>query len=564
MRAALLCVCLPAVLLAQEDLGTLLGRAREARDAGRLEPALAAYDAMLAQVPDHETALLERAQVLSWMGRYDEALGGYRRFRERFPQRAEVADLRIAQVLAWAGRYAESLETLAPWEARGLRQAVLDGATYRAWRGDLHASLIQLDGWIAAHPEDRDALLLRARFRSWTGDLRAAHREHVALLARFPGDAEARIGLGRVRLWEGDPRGAHAELACLTGDQRAKPEAQVLAAQVDLAEGRARQARSRLVPLAQGGAERKEARQLLAEAAEAQGPWVELRGTQLNTNEGLRMDDPALRLRMPLWDGHGDAALLHRAVDLNGDRRQATEVSVALAHPLGPWLRASGSLTQVSDLGGAAATEWSAGLKARLWPGLNLGLSAAHSLLAYTPTAWDHRESLHGVDLSLGWQLPDQRTRLDLGLGQGWLSAGTTRESWLATLGHRLPFTWGELRGSLLARGFGYSETLPLGFFNPERYRYGGATAGAVYRRGREVSVDLSLRGGWQVVNEDPTQFAWGYGLVLNWNPQAGRATFFASWNESVAGLPVVDPLDPSTYREHTLGLGARVRLGRY
>ena len=76
MRAFLLCLSLPAVLVAQEDLGTLLSRARSHRDAGHLAPAVADYDAMLAQVPDHETALVDARTPAEFTGEDARAARG--------------------------------------------------------------------------------------------------------------------------------------------------------------------------------------------------------------------------------------------------------------------------------------------------------------------------------------------------------------------------------------------------------------------------------------------------------------------------------------------------------
>lgn len=564
MKPAALCLALPVLLCAQESLGELLGRARAERDAGRLGRALAAYEAMLAQVPEHETALLERAQVLSWMGRYPEALEGYRAFRARYPGRALLADLRLAQVHAWSGAHGDALAVLAPWEARSERQAVLDGATYRAWQGDLAGALERLETWRSGHPEDAEAALLQVRFRSWTGDLRAARRDFEALVARWPGEHAGRLGLARVRLWEGDPAGAAQELARLPEEARSAAEAQVLASQIDLNLGRSRAAVRRLEPLAEGGSVRREAADLLREEAEARGPWVELRASRTDTNEGLRSEDPLLRLRMPLAEGFGELSLGRRRVTLGPEERAATDLGLRFVHPLGSRLRATAALQRTDDLGGEAATGWSAGLQARLAPGVELGLEAGHGWLAFTPAAADLRGGVHTLEASLGWRLPDQRTRIDLGAGEGRLSAGSTRRSWMIALEHRWPLPWAEVRGGALARRFGYSESLPLGFFNPERFEYAGATGGLLVKRGRLWSADLSLRGGWQRINGGSRAFAWGYAAVVNWNPGNGRATGFLSWSQSLAGLPVVDPSDPGSYREHTLALGARLRLGRH
>lgn len=72
-------------------------------DAAR-ERAIALYREVLADDPDHDLARMWLARVLSWEGRYDEALAHY----DHFLARAEPppwAALERAQVLSWAGRY---------------------------------------------------------------------------------------------------------------------------------------------------------------------------------------------------------------------------------------------------------------------------------------------------------------------------------------------------------------------------------------------------------------------------------------------------------------------------
>ena len=100
----------PALVEAQaEPLGALLTRARQARDLGHFAEAIKAYDAMLAQVPDHETALLERSETLGWMGQYPAAKEGYLAFRKQYPARALSADLALAKLAAWQNRSSEAI-----------------------------------------------------------------------------------------------------------------------------------------------------------------------------------------------------------------------------------------------------------------------------------------------------------------------------------------------------------------------------------------------------------------------------------------------------------------------
>lgn len=541
---------------APEPLGVLLARARRDRDQGRLPEALAAYDALLAQAPEHETALFERSQVLSWMGRYREAEAGYLDFRRRHPGRGLEADLRLAQVAAWEGRFDLAQARLEAWIAAGQRAAVLDGATYLAWEGRLGASLARLASWLRDHPGDREAAQLEAKVRSWTGRTEEARRAFNALLARWPGDREATLGLARLSLWAGDPEGARRVLAGLPEAERTHPDSRLLEAQLLAAEGRPREARARL---AGGDLPGKEARDLREDLVDRQGPWVEAAFARTDTSEGLRVEEPGLRARLPLGEGFAEGSWVGRRLTLGDLLQRPTEAGLTLNHPLGARLWASASLRRATP-GGEAATAHSLSLGWSPRPDLSLQLEQARQLATWTPAATATRVALSGLDLSGTWRPGGGTTLLSAGGGRARVSAGSLRRSFFIALEHRRPFAWGDLHGGLSARGFGYSESLPLGFFNPERYRYQGLALGASWRRGRELELGLDARLGRQTVNQDPARTTWGWSAAASWRPGSGPALLFATWGQVVAGLPVTTAVDPASYREHTLRFGLRIR----
>ncbi len=563
MRSFLTLALLLPGLQAQEPLGALLSRAREHRDAGNLAASLQAYDAMLAQVADHETALLERAQVLSWMGRYDEALVGYRAYRQRYPRQSHGADLRIAQVLAWSDRIPQALDTLASRVAQGDRQAVLDDATYRSWRGDLAQALDRLDTWLKGHPEDREALLLQARIRSWLGRWNESREAYGRVLALEAQDAQALLGLGRLELWSGNPRGARTQVARLRPEDRTLPEARILEAQTLAAEGHPRAARRSTLPLLQGGSAQRDAQLLVDEFIEGQGFWVDLHHSRTETNEGLTTETPGLTVRVPVGDGRLDLEAGRSEVQFQDQKRTLGSLGLSMAYPLGAWGSLDAGAVRVQDFGGAPGSTVRAGLGLRLAPALHLRLDGSRSLLDFTPRAIDRRGSISALDASLAWTFGQGRNSLTLGGGQGNLSAGSTRRTFFVSLEHRKPWSHGDLRAGALIRGMGYSETLALGFFNPERYRYAALTLGASYRRLRRFEASLDARGGRQSVNGGASQFAWSYSGLVTWRPEALPLGVFVGWSESVAGLPVVDPTDARAYREKTLRFGLRLTQPR-
>lgn len=550
---------------AHESLGALLTRARHAREAGRTEEALRAYGLMLAQVPAHETALLERAETLAWAGRYREAAEAYRVFRKVHPGRSLDADLRLAQLAAWQNRTGEALDLLNGWLKQEHRQAVLDAATYLSWGGRMPESLRRLRSWLESHPEDREARLLEAKILGWDGQFAEARAAYGKVLARTPSDREALAGLARLDLWEGSPGRAHGALDRMATDDRNHPESQLLQAQIDLAEGASRAARARTSTLAtRPGPSQKEARELLEDLTGALGPWVELSAARTDTNEGLRLEDPLFRARVPLGDGALDLGAGQHRTGFRDQVRSTRELSLGITHPIGPRWRASASVSRLSDLAGEPAWGHTLGLGLSPSAGLDLRLDHSRSLAIFTPAALAQRTAFSSTDLGASWRFGRGRHALGAGLGHTDVSAGSTRRSFFGSYEYRIPVTGFDLRVGALTRGFGYSTSLPLGFFNPERYRWNGATASLAWHKGRAFEAALNARTGYQVVNQGQAQFTWSYGAALSWTPQSAPVSLFASWSHSMAGLPVTDPTDPADYREHTLRVGLRLRGERW
>jgi tetratricopeptide (TPR) repeat protein len=544
---------------APASLAVLLSQAREARDAGRFDGALAAYDAMLIQAPEHETALLERAQVLAWAGRFPEAEAAYRTFRTRHPEGALTADLRLAQLAAWQSRTDEALRRLDPWLRQGQRQAVLDGATYEAWDGRLRPALARLQDWSRLHPDDTEALALRAKFLSWADQSREAERLYRAVLQIHPEDREARLGLARLALWRDDPAGAAQALAALPPTEQAHPDARLLAAQVALAEGRLQEARTRTEALAREGRLPQDVRDLRLALADRQGPMAELSGARTDTSDRLRMEELRLRGAVPFFDGALEGWGVRREVSLGGAQARPSEVGLGLSQALPARLWVSGSAARVQDLGAEGATTWQLSLGWTPAPGVELGLNHGLEWATFTPAATVLRLSLRTTGLEAGWRPGGGLHHFGGGYAVTDLSAGSTRRAWSLSYDAKRPFSGWELRGGAQLRGFGYSETLPLGFFNPGSYRYQGLSGGASLKRGSRFELSVDLRAGRQEVNGDG-QTTWGPSLAASWQPAGWTTTFFANWTKTYAGLPVTAAGDPSEYREAALRLGLRVR----
>lgn len=553
---------LPALLQnpAPDEMGLLLQKARAARNAASWDEALKAYDAMLAKDDWHETALFERAQTLGWAGRTDASLAAWKLFRERCPRRAAEADDNLAKVASWGRRFDVALETLDPYVRQGQRSAVLDSAKYLSWAGRYRESLARLDGWLKTHPDDAEALTLRARVLSWDGQLDAARDAFGQVLARNPDTSDARMGLAQIAAWTGQGAEARRQFEALPPEARATPEARLLDAQIALAEGRRRTAVAQLRPLAQAqGPVQKDAQLLLRAAAEAQGPSLEAGLIRTDTSEDLRIEDAYVRVRLPLGDGSFGFGGVRHLSTFTGLRTTPTETQASLAYPLGP-VSFTAEAGRLSDVGGEAATSHRLALAWRASRWFALGLSQGRSVVTLTPQAVALRVGIQTweVDLTLGG-MPDT---FRLSYGKGRVSAGNTRTSWVAGYDHRWRLSPFTVSAGVQSRGLDYSESLGLGFFNPTRYRFHAVVLGVGFERGR-FALDAEARGGRQVVNQQDWATAWGYGLNLSWGLGQSPFTLLAGWGEAVAGLPVLNPLAPDQYREHTLRFALRVTGSR-
>jgi thioredoxin-like negative regulator of GroEL len=559
----------PAVIEEQtpEPLGVLLARGRQARELGRMAEAIRAYDAMLAQVPDHETALLERAETLGWAGQYAASREGYQAFRKLYPARALTAELALARLAAWQDHTAEALAFLDPWVKQEQRQAILDAATYLSWNGRLSESLARVRRWLVAHPEDRQATLLEARVLSWAGRHAEARAAFHRVLSSAKTDREALAGLAQLALWEGDTREARRILDRMPPEALSHPDSQVMLARVEQAEGQTRSGFRRAQTQATGGTAQRDAEEVRDDLVRAFGPWVELSSSQTDTSEGLRTENPVIRVRVPLGDGAlslGES--IHRS-DFQGVNRQPAESTIGLNYPLGLGINASGSLSRVSNAGGEPAWGYALGLGYTPLPGLDLSLTRERSVALFTPQAATLRTIFVTTDFGATWRFGQGRHALSAGLGEaevtsnpGGSAMDSTRHSHFASYEYRFPVTAIDVRGGLLTRDFGYSQTLPLGFFNPENYRWNGAFGSATWRRGRVFEAALGAQAGSQTVNGGPGQFTWSYRVGLTWSPQRWPIDLSAWWTQSLAGLPLTTPLDPSAYREHTLGMAIKIR----
>jgi hypothetical protein len=319
---------------------------------------------------------------------------------------------------------------------RGERQAVLDDATYRSWAGDLDGVVTRLRGWLAAHPDDRDARLRLARVRAWQSRWGEARAEYERILARAPADGEATLGLAQLDLWADRPESARARIEALPSAARELPELRLLEARLAVAEGRPAAARARLGSLLHGPSGR-EAEQLMDELVAGHGLWTRLGGTVTRSNEGLVQKTPALSLRAPLGQGHADVEAGWSEVSLGGETRGAAVTSLLVSQPFGARVSADAGLGFRDRFAGARGLSARGGVTVLVLPALALRLDAGRSLLDFTPTAVDRADAITTLEGGLTWTFGEGSRTLAAGGGYGLLDAGTQRGSFIVSAEQR-------------------------------------------------------------------------------------------------------------------------------
>jgi tetratricopeptide (TPR) repeat protein len=175
----------------------------QARDAGRLVPALAQFERALALDPRHEQSLYESANLLFRLRRHDEALARFRQLFALHPEKSNRALLQIATLLS----------TTEPGVPLDLDEA-MRAATEAARR----------------NREETGPFLALARVSLARGD-RASARRHLDVVTRLDVKAfTARLLAGVIDLAESRPADAIRVLeAAIAAYQADRPVAGVLA-----------------------------------------------------------------------------------------------------------------------------------------------------------------------------------------------------------------------------------------------------------------------------------------------------------------------------------------------
>lgn len=163
------------------------------------------------EIPDWQ-AWLELARLQSYVEQFDDSLASYDRVLRDRPDHIQ-ARLERAKVLTWAGRQEEAWKDL-----ESIPESAMDGET-RLILADLHvarqdfgaATRIYQD-YLAHRPGDDRTQLKLAEVLSWAGRYPESLEQYELLLERLPQDVQLRRKYAFVLSWAGRYQDAIREL----------------------------------------------------------------------------------------------------------------------------------------------------------------------------------------------------------------------------------------------------------------------------------------------------------------------------------------------------------------
>ncbi len=140
------------------DPGKLFQEARERIAVKDFEGALSVYEEILDSYPDDLDALLGKARVLSWMGRYEEARAVYRDALRVDPENVD-AELGIADTFAWQWDYDRAISMARKLERRNPRDrnVLIRLARYNLWAGNREEAIYYAERVKRDYPDDQEA-----------------------------------------------------------------------------------------------------------------------------------------------------------------------------------------------------------------------------------------------------------------------------------------------------------------------------------------------------------------------------------------------------------------------
>ena len=501
----------PALTRAQVEqageprVAQLLAAGDEAWRAGKLDEALARYEAVLRNDSTSARAVFRVATMLAWRNDLRRSESMFR-FYLRLAPGDDDGRIGLARTLAWAGRYEQSVAVCDSILAVNPKQrdAALLAAQARAWSGNLRAAIDRYRGWLSAHPADAEAWMALAQTWQWADRADEARSALGHALAADPGNTRARTQLD----WVNVALAPSFEPSISSSD--------------DSDDNRS------TTYLVRAG---------------WRAPWQ----ARLVADGSYRVADLAAR--------HGTAASLRAASSFTPFDGQWT-----VRGELGA------SRLEGSDAPGSPATTHleplaAVRLSGRIARRMSLGIGASRS--AFDETAALIQSGIATTSIDGDGDLAIAR-RLTLGGGGGWtrLGGGSGPNSRVAGSGALRWTARPFLSFAAGMRGFGYEHAAFDGYFAPKRYLL--AEASSRLRLGGDLgwALESELGLGNQTItafdDSHVARFAQRANASILYRPAPG-----AEWSISGGFANVASPatISSADYRFYTLAIKGRVRL---
>ncbi len=181
------------------DWDERLAEAAALRDAGQFAEAIALYQMLLAEQPDHRPTREGLALTYAYRKDYGASMALYEALVADYPQELNLRR-RLAEVYSWQGNYAgaialyEGILEFAP-EDRAVRLAL---AETLSWAGRYDEAIAAYDQVLSIDPENQQAWLSRPQVAFWANQSDRAIDLYTAALAQYPDQPELLLGLAQV------------------------------------------------------------------------------------------------------------------------------------------------------------------------------------------------------------------------------------------------------------------------------------------------------------------------------------------------------------------------------
>ncbi len=160
--------------------------------------ALSALDAIPADAPEAQLALLRRGWLNYLLEQYNESVKWYKQAMQQSPKSLDAAlgvTLPLLAQQRWqeAALYAKQILEVSPYQYTAFLRLLLadEGA------GDWSAMKKHAQDLADHYPTDATALVYLARSHAWLGDKEAARKVYGSVLNRIPGHYEATAYLNK-------------------------------------------------------------------------------------------------------------------------------------------------------------------------------------------------------------------------------------------------------------------------------------------------------------------------------------------------------------------------------